>query len=187
MLARRLNLSPPLLVQLQQEGEQTSPTKETLKLLAGAEKLRIETLRATSLGAEMDTEPARQPIPTDIAWRQPVPPPAPADTVIEPLAMHVPEECFYIRFGQFTNYLWLNQLLNDYGGDIGSMITAQSLPTGLNRRVEKQLCLKQSALAELLGPTVIADVAIIGRDTYTREGAAIGILFQGAMHCSGPT
>lgn len=178
MLARRLNLSPPLLVQLQQEAEQTSPTKETLKLLAGAEKLRIETLRATSLGAEMDTEPARQPIPTDIAWRQPVPPPAPADTAIEPLAMHVPEECFYVRFGQFTNYLWLNQLLNDYGGDIGSMITARSLPTGLNRRVERQLCLKQSALAELLGPTVIADVAIIGRDTYTREGAAIGIMFQ---------
>jgi len=180
MLARRLNLTPPLLDQIQQSRstEQNSLTKETLQLLAGAEQLRIKTLQATSLGTDLDVEPARQPVPADIAWRQPIPPTGPANVTIEQLAMHVPEECFYVRFGQFTNYLWLNQLLEDYGGDIGGMVTARSLNLGLTQRVQRQLCLKQTKLAELVGPAVIADVAIIGRDTYTREGAAIGILFQ---------
>jgi len=44
--------------------------------------------------------------------------------------MHVPEECFYVRFGRFSNYLWLNHLLDDYGGDLAQMITlrAHQLP-----------------------------------------------------------
>ncbi|HEX5102593.1 MAG TPA: hypothetical protein VFV87_02200, partial [Pirellulaceae bacterium] len=38
--------------------------------------------------------------------------------------------------------------------------------------------LEQNLLAELLGDQVIADVALIGRDTFMKEGAAMGILFQ---------
>jgi uncharacterized OsmC-like protein len=26
-------------------------------------------------------------------------------------------ECFYIRFGKFSNYLWLDNLTEEYGGD----------------------------------------------------------------------
>jgi hypothetical protein len=38
--------------------------------------------------------------------------------------------------------------------------------------------LEDSVLGDLLGEHVIADVALVGRDTFGREGAAIGMIFQ---------
>jgi hypothetical protein len=73
---------------------------------------------------------------------------------------------------------WFNRLLEDYGGDIGSMVTLRSYLAPINKRVQNQLGLEQNLLGELLGDTVISDVALVGRDTFTRDGAAIGILFQ---------
>ena len=58
------------------------------------------------------------------------------------------------------------------------MVTLRSYVAPMSKRAQRQLALEQSALAELLGDQVIADVAIIGRDTFTHEGAAIGMLFQ---------
>jgi hypothetical protein len=97
---------------------------------------------------------------------------------IEPLAHHVPADWFYVRFGRFSNYLWLNHLLEEFGGDISSMVTLRSYVAPMNKRVQNQLGLEQNLLGELLGDHVIADVALVGRDTFSREGAAMGILFQ---------
>src|SRR5439155_18579673 len=83
-----------------------------------------------------------------------------------------------VRFGRFSNYLWLNHLLEEYGGDISSMVTLRSYLAPMNKRVQNQLGLEQNLLGELLGDQVISDVTLVGRDTFTREGAAIGILFQ---------
>ena len=94
------------------------------------------------------------------------------------MAMRVPHECFYVRFGQYSNHIWLNALLEDYGGDIRSMISARGVRLGVNQRVQDQLAMEQGILAELLGPQAIADVAMIGMDTFTREGAAIGVIFE---------
>ncbi len=105
-------------------------------------------------------------------------PAADATTPLEPIASRVPAECFYIRFGNFDNYLWLRQLLDDYGGDLGRMATVRGHDAGINQRLENQLGLKETTLAKLLGSQVISDVALIGRDTYLSEGAAIGILFE---------
>jgi hypothetical protein len=117
-------------------------------------------------------------VPPEPIWT-PLPLPAETDDVsIEPLAMHVPLECFYIRFGKFSNYLWMNKLFEEYGGDLDTMITLRSYLAPMNKRVQAQLGLQQNLLAELLGDQVIGDVALIGRDTFIKEGAAIGILFQ---------
>ena len=48
----------------------------------------------------------------------------------------------------------------------------------MSQRVQDQLALEQGVLAELLGPQAIADVAMLGMDTFTREGAAIGAIFE---------
>src|SRR5690606_29971274 len=48
----------------------------------------------------------------------------------------------------------------------------------LDEKTQQQLALKQSELAEVMGPQIISDVALIGRDLYLREGAAIGMLFE---------
>jgi hypothetical protein len=68
--------------------------------------------------------------------------------------------------------------LEEYGGDISSMVTLRSYLAPMNKRVQNQLGLEQNVLADILGDQVISDVALVGRDTFTREGAAIGILFE---------
>lgn len=175
MLAQKLDLRPPLLARVPETSE--TELQETMQLVFGAEKLRRAVLRDTLLGKGLG-EVADRPLPPAIEWK-PLELAAPAaDVDIEPIAYHVPHECFYVRFGSFTNYLWLSRLLNTHGGDIGQMVKLRGQSAALNKKLEQQLALKQSALAEILGPQVIADVAIIGRDMYLKEGAAMAMLFQ---------
>ena len=61
---------------------------------------------------------------------------------------------------------------------MANMIAVRGIDYGLNKKVEQQFGLKQTALAKVLGPKVISDVAIVGSDTFLREGAAIGIMFE---------
>lgn len=176
MLSRRLGLEPPLLgrVTERQSGE---PLK-TLELIMGSESLRLATLRQTSTGGYAAHDPADLPVPPEIPWQPLAPPAADAQVDIEPIAMHVPAECFYIRFGTFQNYLWYDKLQQEYGGDLERMITLRGFDDRAGDRMQRQLALESSPLADLLGPAVIADVALIGRDLFLREGAAVGMLFQ---------
>ncbi len=97
---------------------------------------------------------------------------------VESLASHVPAECFYLRFGSFTNYLWFRDLNKKWQGDLGNMILRRGIKRGASDRIQQQLSLRENALAKILGPQVIADAAIIGLDPYVEQSAAIGILFQ---------
>ncbi len=176
MLSRRLGLAPPLLSRI----ENSPPTEpyETFQLLTGVESLRLDTLKRSNLGELNGNRAASMALPPDIPWS---PTPAleiAADVDVEAMAMKVPEECFYVRFGTFENYLWMERLQKDYGGDISRMVTLRGFDAGLGQRVQRQLALRSSAMAELFGPKIVADVAMIGRDLYLREGAAVGVLFQ---------
>ena len=176
MLSQRLGLQAPLLSRLRDRGPQ-SEWKQALELLVGVEKLRDEILRETMSGRGAP-ETADQPLPPEILWSAPqvVAPEGPVE--VEPIAMHVPAECLYIRFGSFTNYRWLSRLMQDFGGDITRMVTLRGRNDRLNERLQYQLALKESVLADVFGSQVIADVAIIGRDLYLQEGATMGVLFQ---------
>lgn len=175
MLSRRLGLEPPLLSRAA-ERPPTEPLK-TMELILGAEKLRLAVLRQTSAAGYASTGSADLPVPAEIPW-QPLTPPAAESIDIEPIAMRVPEDCFYIRFGSFQNYLWSEKLQDEYGGDLEHMITLRGFDDQAGERMQRQLVLESSPLADLLGPAVIADVALIGRDLFLREGAAVGMLFQ---------
>jgi hypothetical protein len=120
---------------------------------------------------------ADQPLPAKIEFSANVPE-ALGDVKIEPLAKHVPIECLYVRFGSFANYQWFRTTMQRWGGDLQNLVSRRALDFGLTGRIERQLSLKESALAPLLGPAVIADVAMIGTDTFFRDGASIGMLFQ---------
>ncbi|HND50814.1 MAG TPA: hypothetical protein PLV92_00400, partial [Pirellulaceae bacterium] len=154
--------------------------RESFELLLGLEKLRMTTLRDSMLSSTDGAERAELPLPRDIAWAPPRPVEFDPDVAVEPIARRVPEECFYIRFGKFSNYMWLYKLMREYGGEIGSMVTLRGVRGPGDQRVQQQLSLPppNSPLAELLGETVISDVALIGRDLYLDDGAAIGVLFQ---------
>ncbi len=142
------------------------------------ERLRSQTLKDTMLGRGDFAQKLEFPVPPELKWPELALPPLPQNVAVEPLALHVPHECFYVRFDKFSNYLWLNDLIEDYGGDISSMVTLRGYIPPLNKRAREQLALEQNALAKIFGNQVIADVALIGRDTYVNEGAAIGMLFQ---------
>ena len=130
MLSRRLNLPTPLVQRLRPGPSQ----------VGGASDARVaDRCRGTADGHahEQLSRPGpghaagqrcRCPIPP--AWRQLTFEHAPEDVTIEPMAMRVPHECFYVRFGQYSNYIWLNALLEDYGGDIRSMISSRGVRTG---------------------------------------------------------
>jgi hypothetical protein len=100
----------------------------------------------------------------------------PAD--IEPLATHVPRECFYERFGSFPNYLWYRDFLHHWQNDLGNMVTLRSINHASRDRLQDQLAVHESNVARAWGPKVIHDVAFIGFDYYMRDGAALGIMFQ---------
>ena len=176
MFTRRLGLQPPL---LSRAGErQPALPLQTLELVMGAERLRLDTLRQTNTVGYRPGEAADLPVPPEIPWQPLAPPTADATVEIEPLAMHVPEDCFYIRFGSFQNYLWFDKLQQENGGDLERMLTLRGFDDRAGERMQRQLALESSPLGDLLGPAVIADVALIGRDLFLREGAAVGMLFQ---------
>jgi len=156
MLGDRLQLRPPLLGRVPQNAP--GELQETMQLVFGAEKLRRAILRETLLGGGLG-DVADRPLPAAIAWQAPESAESPVEADVEPLALHVPQECFYVRFGNFKNYLWLSGLLNTHGGDISQMVNLRAHRAGLNKKFERQLALKQSALAEFLGPQVIEDVS----------------------------
>ena len=175
MLSQRMGLEPPLLDRM--TASQPQQINESLELLLGVERLRMDTLRSTMLGGGDFGRPADLPVPPEFDWA-PLPLNNLPEVEIEPIAMHVPHNCFYVRFGRFNNYLWMNNLIEDYGGDLASMVTLRSYVQPFSDRFEKQIGLEKNVLAQLLGEQVIADVALVGRDTFGREGAAMGIMFQ---------
>jgi len=176
MLATRLGLEPPLLTRIK-EREQRTAAQKSLDVLMRTEDLRL-TLMREMLRRDAAIPAAKLPPPKPIDWERPL---AAAEAVraqVEPLAGHVPEECFYIRFGKLANFIWLNKLLKEHGNEIGQLITLRGHEVHLNQRLQDQLGLKQSRLAEVFGGAAVADIALIGRDTFMAEGAAIGVLFQ---------
>ena len=122
--------------------------------------------------------PADQPLPAAIEPPPLVVPEADPKVAIESIAKHVPVECFYVRFGSFTNFLWLQDTLELWGGDLQNLMAQRGLDYEQSRHMQDQLILQQTQLSRMLGETVISDVAIIGDDLYFREGAAYGFLFE---------
>jgi hypothetical protein len=105
-------------------------------------------------------------------------PPGSLPETIEPIAGRVPHECFYLRFGNFPNYLWFRDFLRHWQGDLGNMIVLQSVRHNNSERFQRQIAVGETKIARVMGPRVIRDVAIIGFDPYMRDGAAMGILFH---------
>jgi hypothetical protein len=179
MLANRLSL-PPVEWPRGLLAEKLPEMGQTLGLVLGTESARLAIERDTMLNAppaNLASAPM-QPLPQPVAIASVALPELLGDVQIEPLAMHVPEECLYVRFAGFSNYQWFRSMVDDWGGDLRNLISLRGVDYGLNSRLERQLSLKESALSKLMGPTVIADMAIVGDDPFLREGAAIGMLFQ---------
>lgn len=151
---------------------------------AGLDTTRLDTTRLETGGVRAGNQSGMLPVPRPPTWIPPVGYRVNGDVAIElaepvePLATHVPPECFYIRYGSFENYLWFRDLSDEYGGDISRMVTLSGLENQSSARIESQLNVKTNELSRMLGPTVIEDQAIIGRDLFMNDGASLGVVFQ---------
>jgi len=175
MLARRLGLP---LGEYDSEGSWQDQLEGEIGFFLGTEKVRLAIARDRMLGRTPSSERATEPLPEPPEWPPLELPEVPADVKTEPIAARVPAECLYLRFGTFGNFLWFQDTLERWGGDLGNLVALRGLDEGQRRRMEQQLILKQTVLSRLLGPTVISDVAIVGTDMFLREGAAYGMLFE---------
>ena len=143
----------------------------TESILVALEQDRVLGLTNYSLAAD-------QPLPQPIA-PPPLEVPEPdAKVAIEPIAMHVPAEWLYVRFGSFANFLWLQDTLETWGGDMQNLVAQRGLDNGRSERMQRQLIMQMTQVSRLLGDTVISDVAIVGSDMFFHEGAAVGFLFE---------
>ncbi|MGB7344452.1 MAG: hypothetical protein WBD20_09585 [Pirellulaceae bacterium] len=150
----------------------------TLKLLFGTEAVGETIFRRAAAGDFAKNQVAALPLPASPVWKSPVYPPIPEGTPIEPIASRVPPECFYLRFGEFANYLWFRDLSDEYGGDLSRMITLRGINDEAAQRVETQLSMKMTQLTRMLGPTVIDDQVLFGRDLFMSDGVSIGVILK---------
>ena len=126
-----------------------------------------------------EPEAERMPLPEPTVWQEPtIDASQLKDVAIESIAAHVPAECFYARFGTFTNYLWFRDFKTKWEGDLQNMLRRRGINRAAAQRSKEQMSLQENVLAKIFGPQVIADAAIIGLDPYTAQGAGVGIVFQ---------
>ncbi|QDV85988.1 hypothetical protein [Planctomycetes bacterium TBK1r] len=168
--------------------EQGDPLWATLEYLGGAETVTQEVFRRTAAGLTDVNLPAKQrhdaaamvALPEGPKWKAPTLGPIDDSVVTEPIATRVPPECFYLRFGQFSNYLWFLDLAEEYGGDVGRMIKLRGTEVQSTAQFQRQISVKINQLSRTLGPTVVLDQAVIGRDLFTSDGASMGVILKSA-------
>ncbi|HMO85663.1 MAG TPA: hypothetical protein PKC18_12180, partial [Lacipirellulaceae bacterium] len=141
-------------------------------------QMALDQMLLTDDAATAEGQDPADPLPAPMPWYELRTADNLEPSLIEAMAEHVPVEAFYVRFGTFSNYLWFRDLNRKWHGDLANMILRRSVDRAASQRIEQQLSLRENALAKILGPQVIADVAIIGLDPQINYGAAIGVLFH---------
>ena len=149
----------------------------SLELLASVEAVGETIFRRAAAGDFQATKADRN-LPAGPDWKPRNDPEVAGDVPIEDIAMRVPPECLYLRFGAFSNYLWFRDLSDEYGGDLSRMITLRGFDDNAPLRVENQLNMKMNQMTRMLGPTIIEDQVLIGRDLFMSDGATIGVILK---------
>ena len=179
MLSGRLGM--PLPDWYPTDGVGQEELVDTLKLIAGGGDVDDDVFAISAAGTARSSGPATLPLPKAPTWDSDRVSPNRTDAdqvATEPIASRVPPEFFYIRYGSFANYLWFRDLSDEYGGDVSRMVSLRGFVDDAAARVENQLSLKTTELSRILGPSVIDDQALIGRDLFLSDGASMGILIR---------
>ncbi|RMF44947.1 MAG: hypothetical protein D6753_01285 [Planctomycetota bacterium] len=177
MLAYRLELPHvDLSTKEKEKPEELDQPLETLELLAAIEPLHDRVL-SDLLTKPFGEESADRSLPDAPHWarRQVVPVGEPD---IEPLAQRVPQDCFYVRFGSFANFLWFRDLSERFGGDVAQAVLLRGFNYDSTGRMERMLASRMTTVARMFGGNIVNDMALIGTDLYVKEGAALGVLFH---------
>ena len=177
MLAYRYGFELPELVSKKNSKSKQSDPLPTIALVAGVAELRAE-LFQESLRKAPPQSLQLVPVPEPPPWVEATVPYTPENLFIEPIAKRVPPECYYLRFASFSNYLWFQSLSETRGGDLAQMAVLRGFNYETNKRMERLLNTRTTAIAKLFGDSIIGDMAIIGQDLYLQEGPSLGVVFE---------
>ena len=172
LVGRRLGLDNGV----NRSGRRDSWT-QVFELLFDVESLRIDGINSVMAG-KIDSAVATLDVPPEIEWTPLTVEDLPDDVKVEAMAQSVPCECFYLRFGEWENQLWLQRLMEEFGGDLGRMIQLRGYKSRIQSKFLNQLAIQSSEFDRLFGGSLIKDVGVVGMDTYFDNGAAIGILLH---------
>ncbi|MEM9586924.1 MAG: hypothetical protein AAGA03_06550 [Planctomycetota bacterium] len=178
MLSGRLDL--PLPAWYRTSDTESDQLVDTLKLVLGDPSVGDQVFQTAAAGTSTDLGAGTLPLPPPPVWAPPFRRPGLDGVAIEAMATRIPPECFYIRYGSFQNYLWFRDLTEEYGGDLTRMLTLRGYADDASGRLERQLNMKTTELSRMMGPTVIADQALIGHDLFLADGASMGVVLQAA-------
>lgn len=177
MLAYRYGFELPNLAPKSASKRKQTDPMPTIALVAGVAELRAE-LFQESLRNTPPQSLKLVPTPEPPRWLDAPVPYTPENLVVEPIAKMVPPECYYLRFASFSNYLWFQSLSQTRGGDLAQMAVLRGFNYETDKRMERLLNTKTTAIAKLFGDSIIGDMAIIGHDLYLQEGPSLGVLFE---------
>lgn len=172
LVGKRFGLSPET-----RSESNLDPLLQTFQLMFDVESLRATTIEQTMLNG-VPNLPVDRPLPQPIRWSPVIVKNLPQAVDIEPMAKCVPEECFYLRFGTWSNQLWLQKLMEEFGGDLSRMIQVRGFKYRIQSKFLDQLAIQSTEWDKLFGGQLIDDVAVIGSDTYFDSGSAVGVMLH---------
>ncbi len=175
-LQTRFGLPAVSLEKPDEEEDPKSLTIKTFELLAAVDE-KHETAVERLLSGTNDLGKPQSPIPSGVAWPSiPAAAGANQNIAIEPMASVVPAEWLYLRFGEFSNYVWFQELSERFGGDLAQAVLLRSFTSETSQRVERMLATKLTSMAKMFGDQLVADMAVVGSDLYLKEGASLGVI-----------
>ncbi len=182
-LARRLKLPGPWpSIAKAEAGVNESSLEHQFErgigMLFGIESVKLAMRADTALSQSGRFENADQALPGPPVLQSVQTTPAPQSTWIEPIAMHVPAECFYLRTGSLANYRQFRQFLVGWGGSLNDIVSNGAVDHQSRERIEGQLGLSPDQFSPDKFDDLITDMALIGCDPMFDDGASVGILFQ---------
>ena len=175
MLARRLNLT--IADSQSPQVYYDADVERRAGFLTGAEAVRLAMQKNALLGSlrqEEATEELPKPVSPPPVF---IPEPDPA-VEVESIAMAVPLETFYARFTRYEDLVWFGRMVDQWGTELNGIASERALKYDLRQQVQEQLNIHESEFADHLSSAAVKDYAIIGSDTFLREGASIGVLFR---------
>jgi hypothetical protein len=90
----------------------------------------------------------------------------------------VPHDNYSLSFANIAKMLELFDQLDEWGSSLLTMYEPQSADYSVRARLHEQLCLPDSLLTRVLGPTVVHEVALTGSDPFMREGSDVSLIFD---------
>lgn len=97
---------------------------------------------------------------------------------LDPLASWIPADQHVVFFPSFAAAVLTSDQAAEQGTPILQLAEPRSEDAGVAQRYERQLCLSLTGLGRILGPQMVASVALTGSDPYYRTGTDVAVLFE---------